>query len=262
MITGKTRVYAIVADPITHVRTPEMLNPYLANLGIDAVVVPWHVRADDFPAIWQSCRHLQNLGGLVITLPHKVRAARLCDSLGNSGRQVGAVNAVRRERDGRMHGDMFDGQGFIGGLRRQDIEPRGMSTLLVGAGGAGSAIAYALAEAGVAKLTLTNRNQARAEALAKAVTAVHPQCPVRVGKPDPTGYQLVVNATSLGLRRSDPLPVDPDRLEANAIVAEVIMRPDTTPLLEAAEARGCLIHRGRHMLEEQRRLLVDFLAAR
>jgi len=111
----------------------------------------------------------------------------------------------------------------------------------------------------VGNLALANRNRQRAETLARRVARVHPHCPVRVTDPDPSGFQLVVNATSLGLHQHDPLPLAPERLDANAIVAEVIMHPDTTPLLRAAEARGCLIHRGRHMLEEQRRLLVNFL---
>ncbi len=260
-ITGRTRLFAIIADPIAHVRTPEVFNPLFAREGTDAVLVPIHVAGGDVATAWAGFRTYKNLGGLVVTVPHKSAVAELCDELGEQARMVGAVNAVRREDDGRMVGDMFDGKGFVAGLRKNGIEPAGRDVLLVGTGGAGSAIAFALADAGVARLTLANRTPHKAEALAARIRDFFPDAAVQLGPPEPSGHDLIVNATSLGMNDDDPLPVDAEALTPAMTVAEIIMRPEKTALLAAAERRGCTVQYGRHMLDEQLRLLARFIGA-
>lgn len=260
-ITGRTRLFAVIADPVAHVRAPEVFNALFEREGTDAVLVPIEVAAEHLAAAWAGWRACKNLGGLLVTVPHKAAAAALCDELGEAARMVGAVNAVRREADGRMLGDMFDGQGFLAGLRRHGIEPAGCRVLLVGTGGAGSAIAFALAEAGVARLTLANRTREKAAALAERLHGFFPGLTVALGEPDPQAHDLIVNATSLGIKADDPLPLDPERLETGTTVAEIIMKPEETALLAAARQRGCPVHYGRHMLDEQLRLLARFLGA-
>lgn len=261
-ITGKTRVYGIVADPIGHVRTPQALNAVMRERGVDGVLVPFHVSAADLATFFGGARTLRNLGGLIVTVPHKSAALPLCDEASERARLIGAVNAVRREPDGRLVGEMFDGLGFVAGLRQAGIEPRGMRAYLAGAGGAASAIAFALAEAGVSRLTIANRTRARAEELGERLSRACPALPVEIGTPDPAGHDLVVNATSLGLREGDPLPLDGDALAPGMIVAEVIMQPETTPLLAAARARGCQVQYGGPMLSCQLALMADFLGMR
>jgi shikimate dehydrogenase len=260
-VTGRTRLFAILADPVAHVRTPTVFNAFLRAQGTDALLIPIEVPPAGLPALLDGLRAMSNLGGFVVTMPHKTAMATLCDEVARAGRQIGAVNTVRREPDGRLIGTMFDGTGFVAGLRRAGHEPRGRRALLVGAGGVASAIAFALAEAGVARLTVSNRTATRADDLAARVRAAHPDVDVAVGPADPSGHVLVINGTALGLHAGDALPVDASRLTADMLVAEVVMNPETTALLAAAAARGCRIHHGRHMLDEQIRLMAEFMKA-
>lgn len=258
-ITGNTRVFGIVADPIAQVRTPEVLNAYFTAHGIDAVMVPLHVPAAGLAQAWQGMRAMRNLGGWIVTVPHKNAVASLCDALGPAASVIGAVNAVRRLDDGRLVGDMFDGAGFVGGLRGQGHDPAGRSVLLVGAGGAAAAIAHALAQAGVGRLGIANRTLARADEIAQRVRQAFPDADVQACDADPRGYDMVVNATSLGMRPDDALPLDVNLLDARTLVAEIIMKPAETPLLQVAKQRGCPIHAGRHMLDAQAALMARFL---
>ena len=162
-ITGRTRVYGILADPIYHVKAPAVMGALFARHGVDGVLVPLHVTADGLAAVMDGLRHLRNFGGFIATVPHKTTMTGLCDALTREAEQIGAVNCVRREADGRMIGTMLDGIGFVEALRASGLEPRGRNAALAGAGGAASAIAFALAEAGVARLTILNRTAGRAQ---------------------------------------------------------------------------------------------------
>ncbi len=259
MITGRTRVFGILADPIAQVRVPEVFNRLFAEKGIDAVFVPFHIGADALEASWPAFRAMKNLGGLIITTPHKQQVARLSDVREDEGEMIGAVNTVRREPDGRFVATMFDGEGFVSGLRAQGHDPRGRRVVMAGAGGAGSAIAFALAKAGVAHLVIVNRSPEKARALADRVRGWFPDCPIEVADRPAGDIDILVNTTSLGMKPEDPLPVPLDALRPDTLVAEIIMKPEMTPLLQAAEKRRNPIHHGRHMLDEQIRLMCDFL---
>ena len=258
-ITGRTRLFAILADPVAHVRTPMVFNDWFRAHGIDAVLVPIEVPPGRLPAMLDGLRAMTNLGGFVVTMPHKTAMVALCDEATRSARLVGAANTVRRAPDGRLIGTVFDGDGFVAGLRAEGHEPRGKRAFLAGAGGAASAIAFALAEAGVTRLTIHNRTEAKAVELAARVRAACPAADVSAGSADPSGHELVVNGTALGLHADDALPVDARLLTPDMLVAEVVMLPETTALLEAAAARGCRIHHGRHMLDAQIRLMAAFM---
>jgi len=259
LITGNTKVFAIIADPVAQVRTPEMLNAYFAEHRIDAVIVPIHVSAADLPQAMTGLCTLRNLGGLVVTVPHKKTVAALCTRLGPTASVVGAVNTVRRLADGSWVGDMFDGEGFVAGLRGQGRDLAGLRVLMVGAGGAAGAIALALARADVAYLGVANRTRERAIELVQRVRQALPQARIEDVDADPRGYDMVVNATSLGMRADDALPLDVARLDTSSLVVEVIAKPPLTALLQAARQRGCAIHEGRHMLQAQVELMARFL---
>jgi shikimate dehydrogenase len=258
-ITGRTRLFAILADPVAHVRTPMVFNDWFRARGIDAVLVPIEVPPGRLPAMLDGLRAMTNLGGFVVTMPHKTAMVALCDEATRSARLVGAANTVRRAPDGRLIGTVFDGDGFVAGLRAEGHEPRGKRAFLAGAGGAARAIAFALAEAGVTRLTIHNRTEAKAIELAECVRAACPASDVAAGSADPSGHDLVVNGTALGLHADDALPVDARLLTPDMLVAEVVMLPETTALLEAAAAHGCRVHHGRHMLDEQIRLMAEFM---
>ena len=258
-ITGHTRFLAIVADPIHHVKTPQRINALLRGQGIDAVMVPLHVSETDLATVMDALRRTQNFFGCVVTVPHKTAALALCDEVSDAARQIGAVNVVHRMRDGRLRGGMLDGIGFVEGLGGAGIDPKGMAVYLAGAGGAASAIAFALAEAGVRRLTVANRSVERAAALIARLRVQHPGLVAVVGSADPSGHDLVVNATSLGLLAGDALPLDISKVEAHQIVAEIIMDPAETALLKAARERGCRTHEGAPMLASQVRLMATFM---
>jgi shikimate dehydrogenase len=260
-ITGRTRLFGIVADPVGHVRTPMVFNARFAARRQDAVLVPFHVAPEGLAAVFDGFRAMRNFGGFIATVPHKAAAVALCDEVSETGRAVGAVNTIRRDPDGRLVGEMLDGLGFVAGLRQEGIEPRGMTTYLAGAGGAANAIAFALAEAGVARLVVANRTRGKAEELVARVREHFPDLDVSVGTADPSGQQLVVNSTSLGLREGDALPLDVGRLSPETVVAEIIMIPEQTRLLREAAARGCRIHLGKHMLDTQIELMARFMGA-
>lgn len=260
-ISGVTRLIGVVADPVAHVKTPQALNALFARRGIDAVAVPMHVDSAGLVAFMTGLRGLRNLDGLVVTVPHKVAVADLCDTLSEDASLAGAANVVRWTADGRLAGALFDGLGFVAGLVAQGHDPRGRSVLLIGAGGAASAIAVALARAGVRRLTIANRSMDKADALAARLRAVYPAAEIAAGAADAGGHDIVVNGTSLGLKADDPLPFDVSTLRDGTVVAEVIMQPDRTALLDAAEARGCILHKGRHMLDAQLSQIADFVTA-
>jgi shikimate dehydrogenase len=261
-ITGKTRLFGILADPIHHVQAPQRLNEHFAAIGFDGAMVPMHVRPDNLAAVVAGLRGMENLGGLVVTVPHKTAILALCDEASDVTRKIGAANVVRREADGRLVATMLDGEGFVRGLKGEGRQVEGRSAYLAGAGGAANAIAFSLVQAGVSRLTVGNRTAAKAEDLRQRVLALYPSADVRVGTADPSGHDLVINATSLGLRAGDALPLDVARLAPEQLVCEVIMQPKETALLLAARQRGCDIHYGAPMLASQVALMAEFLGAR
>ncbi|HEY5862217.1 MAG TPA: shikimate dehydrogenase, partial [Casimicrobiaceae bacterium] len=170
-VSGKTRVFGIVGDPIEQVRSPEIITAELTRRGHDAVLVPMHVLPADFDDVLPGLMRMRNLGGLVFTIPYKARAAALADELGAQARTLGVINALGRLRDGRWRGDIFDGLGCVEAFRRRGIPLAGKRVMLMGAGGAGSAIAAAVAGERPASLAIYDVDTARAGALAAKVGA-------------------------------------------------------------------------------------------
>jgi shikimate dehydrogenase len=199
------------------------------------------------------------MNGFIVTAPHKAGAARLCDKIEGDGVHTKVVNTVRREADGSYSGTLLDGRGFVSGLISHGHEVRGRRFYLAGAGGAGTALAFALAHSGAAALTLHNRTRSKAETLAANVAKAYPGCNVKVGTADASGHDIVINATSLGLKPDDGHAFNLASADPAALVAEVVMKPDMTPLLIAAERRGHRIHFGIHMLTSQLELMMQFL---
>ena len=259
MITGTTRLFAIIGDPIGHVRTPMAFNDYFAARDIDAVCLPIHIGRDDLPKSWAGLKSILNLDGFIVTAPHKAEAASLCDALEGDGIHTRVVNTVRREADGRFVGTLLDGRGFVSGLTSHGHVVKGRRFYMAGAGGAGTALAFALAHSGARALTIHNRTKSKAESLAANVGKTYPGCDVRVGTADSFGHDIVVNATSLGLKQDDPHSFNLESADASALIAEVIMKPEMTPLLIAAQKRGHAIHFGTHMLNGQLELMMKFL---
>jgi shikimate dehydrogenase len=259
LITGKTRLYAIIGDPIEQVKSPVTLNPLMAAAGKPGILVPMQIAPAKLVEAIRGIKAIGNFDGIIITVPHKMRMLELVDEVLPTGKRVGAINAVRREPDGRWIGDMFDGKGFVAGLRKHGHEPAGKRALLVGAGGAGSAVGFALAEAGVAKLTVHDSDAAKAERLARGIAAAFPKAGAAVGGGDAAGYDLAVNATPIGMAPGDPSPIDPAGFKPGMVVADVIILAHDTPLLAAARQRGCAVMGGLPMTLGQAEEMARFL---
>lgn len=257
-IDGNTEIIAHLGWPTHAFKAPMIYNPYFASIGVNAVVVPMGCKPEHFGGVLRSVFALENIRGALITMPHKVAVVALCDEVTPTVQVAGSCNAVRRDANGRLVGDMFDGEGFVRGLKRKGFEVRGARALVVGSGGVGSAIAASLAAAGVGALALFDANPAAAEALAGRLRTHYPAIAVSTGSRDPAGFDLVVNATPLGMNEGDPLPVDMDRVDARCFVGEVVMKTEMTAFLRAAQARGCRVQVGTDMLYEMIPAYLEF----
>lgn len=258
MITGHTEIIAHIGYPTHSFKAPMIYNPYFDSANIDAVVVPMGCKAEDYPVFLKSVFTLANIRGALITMPHKVTTVGLLDEVSAAVKVAGACNAVKRLPDGRLVGDMFDGEGFVRGVLRKGLKLQGARVLVVGSGGVGCAIAASLAGAGIAAITLYDVNDASAKALGARLKEHHPQIDVQTGSNDPQGYDLVVNATPMGMNPGDPLPIDMDRVSSNTFIGEVVMKTEITPFLAAARAKGCATQVGTDMLFEQIPAYLEF----
>jgi shikimate dehydrogenase len=256
-LDGATQLYFIIGDPIAQVKSPRGVTEMLQARGHNAVCVPGHVAPRDLASFWEGTARLQNLKGVIITVPHKLAAVHLADRLSERSAFLGAVNTLRRTPTG-WEGDMVDGAGHVAALQKAGCVLEGRRALIAGAGGAGSAIAHALVLAGVKELAIHEFDTARRESLIERLGSLG-LAQVTVGSADPTGFDVVVNATPSGMREGDPLPFDGDKLTADMFIGEVITHPAVSPLVAKARDIGCSAITGIDMFVEVRDLMVDFL---
>ncbi|MCF7521099.1 shikimate dehydrogenase [Neisseria sp. ZJ106] len=250
-INGSTKVIAHIGYPTQTFKSPMIYNPYFEAAGINALVVPFSSQATVYPEFLRSIFSCGNVIGALITMPHKVTTIGLVERLSPTAQIAGSCNAVRLGADGKLEGDMFDGEGFVRSVRRKGFTPQGKAALVVGCGGVGCAIAASLAEAGVARLAVCDLNAASAEALAGRLKNHYPDLIVETGSNDPDGFDLVVNATPLGMYEHDPMPMDVARISPQAYVGDVVLQGETTAFLAAVKAKGCTVQIGTDMLFEQ-----------
>ncbi|MFP8780786.1 shikimate dehydrogenase family protein [Hydrogenophaga sp. RWCD_12] len=250
MINGNTELIAHIGYPTHTFKSPMIYNPFFEQEGINAIVVPMGCKPEDYPVFLKSVFTLTNIRGALITMPHKVVTVGLLDEVTPTVRVAGACNAVKRLPDGRLVGDQFDGAGFVRGVIRKGLQLKGARVLVVGSGGVGCAIAASLAGAGIAHIGLFDVHTAAAEALGQRIRDNYPAISVATGSNDPAGFDLVVNATPMGMNEGDPLPLDVARLDPTTFVGEVVMRTEMTAFLTAAAARGCQVQVGSDMLFE------------
>ena len=258
MISGKTTLIAHLGYPTEAFKAPMIYNPWFEKAGIDAVVMPMGVKPEEFAQFLPLLFKLSNIRGALVTMPHKVATVGLLDEVTPTVRVAGSCNAILRRPDGSLLGDMFDGAGFVRGVERKGRKLQGASALVVGSGGVGCAIAASFAAAGVAKIGLFDASAAAAEALAGRLKENYPELKVATGSADPTGYDVVVNATPLGMKEGDPLPIDVSLLSPKTFVGEVVMKAEYTPFLKAAKEKGCQVQVGTDMLFEQIPAYLEF----
>jgi shikimate dehydrogenase len=268
-INAATRYCAVFGHPVRHSASPAMQNAGLADLGLNWRYLAFEVHPDELRAALEGAK-LMNFVGVNLTLPHKILAVDLVDILDESAKTWGAVNTVRFEghdpagvwrplpefeeapRQIRSHGFNTDAEAVIRALR-EDLGQTvaGARIVVLGAGGAGRTAALKLGTEGAAELYLVNRTRSKAEALAKELHTACPKLKVMLDyPPSSTRVDLVLNATSLGLRPEDPLPFERTRFSFNNVgaVYDMIYRPAETALLKLAKASGCRVANGLGML--------------
>jgi len=258
MISGKTTLIAHLGYPTEGFKAPMIYNPWFEKTGIDAVVVPMGVTVSDYPQVLSALFRLTNIRGALVTMPHKVTTVALLDEVTPTVEIAGSCNAILRRPDGSLLGDMFDGAGFVRGVQRKGRELAGARVLVVGSGGVGSAIAASFAATGIAGIGVFDSNQGMADALGDRLRQHYPQLAVTTNSKDPADFDVVVNATPLGMKEGDPLPMEVSRIAPTAFVGEVVMKEEMTPFLKAAKERGCQIQVGTDMLFEQIPAYLEF----
>ena len=258
IITGKTGFIAHIGFPTHAFKAPMIYNPYFEHAGIDCVVVPTGCEPEHYPEFLRAIFKSTSIRGALVTMPHKVTTVDLLERASPAVKIAGACNAVRRGADGALEGDMFDGEGFVRGVRRKGCKLDGARVLVVGCGGVGSAIAASLAGADIGAITLYDARAESADALGARLKAHYPQIDVKTGSNDPAGMDLVVNGTPMGMNEGDPLPMDVSRIAPECFVGEVVMKSETTAFLAAAQARGCRTQVGSDMLFEQIPAYLEF----
>ncbi len=257
MLNGDTKIIAHVGYPTTTFKSPMIYNPWFDMRGINAAVVPLGVKSEDFARAFPDICRFTNFHGALITMPHKVSVIRLLDEISTAVKVAGSCNAVRLE-NGRLIGDMFDGEGFVRGVAHNGGSLSGKRVLVVGSGGVGSAIAASSAAAGASEIALYDVDRSSMAGLADRLGKSYPRLRIATGSNDPSGFDVVVNATPLGMKAGDPMPIDVSRLAASTYVAEVVMKQETTAFLAAARQRGCATQVGVDMLFEQIPAYLEF----
>ena len=250
MISGTTALVAHLGYPTHTFKSSLICNPWFEKNGVDAVVVPMGIKAEDYPSFFRSLFTLTNIRGALVTMPHKVTTMDLVDEISPTAEIAGATNAVLRREDGSLLADQFDGAGFVRSVLSKGFDPSGKRALVVGNGGVGSPIAASLAGLGLAEIGLFDPNTGSSEALAQRISAYYPDVQIAIGSKDPEGYDLIVNATPIGMKDGDPMPVDIDRITPGSYVGDVVLKADVTPFLQAALEKGCTAQVGSDMLFE------------
>lgn len=258
-VDGATLLFPILGDPIAQVKSPAGISREFHAKGHNALCIPLHVKPADFDTAMRGVKAMQNCAGFILTVPYKLRAMPYVDKPSARAQRIGAVNIVRRDGDSWV-GDMLDGVGCTRALRNNlGFEFKGKRALVIGAGGAGSAIVDSIAEAGAAAITIFDLDRAKADDIAARFGKAHAGCTFTVGAAVAEGHDLIVNATPFGMGEGDGMPAPFGKLDPNVVVADVITKPEITPLLAHAKACGCRISTGVQMYQAQAAMIADYL---
>ena len=249
-VTASTRALALLGDPVGHSMSPTILNAAFSEAGVDGIYVAVRCAADDLHGFMRGLSRAG--GGGNVTLPHKEKAASVVDVASPAVRRTGACNTFWGDPDGRVHGDNTDVDGFRRALNSfVEGSPAGIRVLLLGAGGAARAALMGLLEEDAGEVLIFNRTAERARAVARRIGGQKARvAPVLEGLRSES-FDLVVNATRLGLGKSDPSPLDFEILNRVGGAMDLVYGRKPTPFVRAAEALGIRATDGAEMLVQQ-----------
>lgn len=248
----------MIGHPVVQVKSPAALTAGFFEQGRNTLCIPMDVEAAHLDVTLAALAAIQNLDGIVVTVPHKMTAVAACATLTERARFIGAVNVIRRGADGSLHGDMCDGEGFVAAARQKEaLFPRSKA-LLLGAGGAGSAVAHAMAQAGVAKLAIAEVDANRRDDLIGRLRGAGHDAVAHDGG-GLADFSVIVNASPIGMN-STKSPMSLEGIKPDCFVGDVVTRPEVTAFIEDARARGCLTATGTDMYKAVAKLILTFLA--
>jgi shikimate dehydrogenase len=260
-ISGTTRIFPVIGWPVEQVRAPALFNAYFKQHDIDARVIPLKIPPEHYSAAVRLLMGIENVGGIFVSIPHKPMTVSAVDAASSRALLAGACNAIYKGADGKIMGDLIDGEGFIRAFDRTvgatPFPFERAKALVVGSGGVGCAVAEALAARGIAKLVINDNRPGQAEALGARLQQAFPDTEFGVGPARAEGYDLVVNCTPLGMQADDPIPIDLAGVDPSCIVADCGMKIEMTRLLLTAEQHGCRIQKGKEMMIEQSPLYLE-----
>ncbi len=256
-LNGSTRLYFVVGHPIKQVKSPEGVTQELLNKGLNAIVPPADVHPDHFSAFIANTKNMLNTDGLIVTVPHKITALQCCDQVTDRAKFIGAVNTIRRCADG-WEGDMLDGTGMVQAILEKNIQLKDKRAILAGAGGAGKAIALELLLAGVSELAIFDLDATRQQQLVEQLSQLQ-KGKVIAHDNNPNGFDVVVNATPMGMNGDPSAAFLLDQLTAEMSVADVVTSPAETPFVQHALQLGCMAVKGTDMFVKVRDLMVNYL---
>ena len=248
---SKTVLYGVIGDPIAHSKSPLMLNRAFRETGINAAYAAFHVKPEQLADAIAGARAL-GIGGLNVTIPHKVRVMDYLDAIDESARAIGAVNTIVNE-NGKLTGYNTDGIGYVRSLKEEAISDlAGKRILVLGAGGAARGIVWALRRERPAAITIANRTWEKARDLAAKWRAGDADGAVAVAairweelREAAAEADIVINTTSVGMAPNvTETPIDPAWLKTGAVASDLIYNPLTTAFLQQAKARGLTVHGG------------------
>ena len=256
-LSGKSKVYGILGDPVAHSLSPLMQNQAFQEQQIDAVYVPFHVLADNLPAAVKGLRAL-NVAGVNVTIPHKETILPLLDEIDPSAKIIGAVNTVVN-KGGNLIGYNTDATGFMSSVRQElSFQPEGREVLLLGAGGACRAVAVGLAAAGVKSIIIANRHMARAEKIINDLGPHFSSVQLSVVDYNDNSYldavsktDLIVNTTSVGLSGEEINFLPLEHIKGSALIYDMVYSLSETPLIKSARSLGLSCVDGLGMLAAQ-----------
>jgi shikimate dehydrogenase len=257
-LNGRTRLYPLLGDPIIYARSPDWLSRHMAQRGMNMISLPMEVPDGKLQVVMDGLAATGNVDGLSLTMPHKITGYAHCATVSETSRLLGVVSAIRRNKDGSWHGHTTDGDAFVKAQLDNGATIEGARVLVLGAGGAGSAIVISMLDAGAAEVVVHDLDAVRAR---RIVELLQPKAGgrLKLGSNDPTGFDVVSNATPMGMAEGDPLPLDPAKLERMMFVGDVVAGHGETPLIKAARAAGCRTADGDAMVVAVLDVMCDFV---
>ena len=260
---GTTKIYGCLADPIDHVKAPTIFTSIFKEKNIDAVMIPIHVDKDNLENVIASLKKIKNFEGMTVTIPHKTSVTNLCDYLEPDAQFTQSVNWIKFDKNRKLIGNNFDGQGFVTGFKSQNFVLKNKKICLFGAGGAAVSIACSLAREQIKFIKIINRDLQKAIILKKKINLINKDIDIETTNHKDnyllSDCDIIINATSLGLHKNDKLPFDVNETKHQSVIADIIMQPVETELLKQAKNLCRSVHYGKYMIESQIDLVGNFL---